>query len=369
MDLYGDPDDVRMGCTAPVGYVVDARDCDDGDEDVHPTATETCDGSVDHDCDGAVDEGCPCTNGEMRVCGDIPMMTGICMRGMQTCASDTWGACEGYVPPRAEECSDVTEIDEDCDGRVEEGVTVQCFPDPDGDGYAASGVLGATRCSCTSSETARDPATGGADCAPTDPAISPGATELCDGVDSNCDGYREDVDGDDHVALGAPCSGGPFPRDDCRDDRALVHPGQTCFQERPVCLTAGLEPCRSGRGDWVCGLRNTVNDGCQIMTECDSAGCFTYDYDCSGTAEQMPAVGDTCSHHPALGWSCAAPPACAVSGSTQCVDSDGTMRWADSGPRTSSRECGRPVDVIECSFTCSGGPCVAATATATMPCR
>ena len=33
-------------------------DCDDGDEDMHPGAQETCDG-VDNDCNGATDEGCP----------------------------------------------------------------------------------------------------------------------------------------------------------------------------------------------------------------------------------------------------------------------------------------------------------------------
>jgi hypothetical protein len=33
-------------------------DCDDGDKDMHPGATEVCDG-VDNDCNGATDEGCP----------------------------------------------------------------------------------------------------------------------------------------------------------------------------------------------------------------------------------------------------------------------------------------------------------------------
>ena len=43
-------------CTRPSGYVSNDQDCDDGDGDISPDSSETCDG-VDNDCDNDVDEG------------------------------------------------------------------------------------------------------------------------------------------------------------------------------------------------------------------------------------------------------------------------------------------------------------------------
>jgi hypothetical protein len=68
-----------------------------------------------------------------------------------------------------------------------------------------------------------DPA-GGVDCDDGDPGIHPGAPEGCDGVDTDCDGSsapdEEDADGDGF----APCSG------DCGEGDDQVHPGapQVC---------------------------------------------------------------------------------------------------------------------------------------------
>jgi hypothetical protein len=59
-DGYGNPGATTEACSAPDGYVTDNTDCDDADDDVHPGATEVCNG-IDDDCDGNVDEGCaPC---------------------------------------------------------------------------------------------------------------------------------------------------------------------------------------------------------------------------------------------------------------------------------------------------------------------
>jgi hypothetical protein len=51
-DGYGDPDATTDACVEPAGYLADASDCDDGDPDVNPAASEIYGDSVDEDCDG-----------------------------------------------------------------------------------------------------------------------------------------------------------------------------------------------------------------------------------------------------------------------------------------------------------------------------
>ncbi len=60
-DGYGDAALDVTACDAPADYVSSDQDCDDGDEDVNPAATDVCDG-VDNDCSDAVDDGglCAC---------------------------------------------------------------------------------------------------------------------------------------------------------------------------------------------------------------------------------------------------------------------------------------------------------------------
>ncbi|MGA1841159.1 MAG: right-handed parallel beta-helix repeat-containing protein [bacterium] len=77
-------------------------------------------------------------------------------------------------------------IDNDCDGDVDEEDAIgckTCYRDEDGDGY---GLDGDTRCLCEPNGSGYSIQAG--DCNDSDPDTHPGATELCDGKDNNCDG-------------------------------------------------------------------------------------------------------------------------------------------------------------------------------------
>jgi hypothetical protein len=54
-DRYGSPKVTTKACTAPSGFVVDDKDCDDADDKTYPGAEDVCDG-VDNDCTGLVDD-------------------------------------------------------------------------------------------------------------------------------------------------------------------------------------------------------------------------------------------------------------------------------------------------------------------------
>ncbi len=64
------------------------------------------------------------------------------------------------------------------------------------------------------------------DCDDDDRLAFPGNVEACDGRDSDCNGWIDDkdADGDDHVDLACTRHDGPLPADDCDDLDARVNP-------------------------------------------------------------------------------------------------------------------------------------------------
>ena len=92
---------------------------------------------------------------------------------------------------------------------------VTFYRDADGDGYGNSS--GPTLQSCSAPE---GYVNNNDDCDDGNAAIHPGAPEICDGKDNNCDGLVDegfDTDGDGYTV----CEG------DCNDNDASVYPGAT----------------------------------------------------------------------------------------------------------------------------------------------
>jgi len=86
---------------------------------------------------------------------------------------------DALVSPGAEEICDG--IDNNCSGEVDEGVTEVWYPDADGDGFGADD---APTDACSRPDGHVPSAT---DCDDANPDVFPGALEVCDGVDTDCD--------------------------------------------------------------------------------------------------------------------------------------------------------------------------------------
>jgi hypothetical protein len=192
-DGFGDASAApMMACAPPAGYVTSNTDCDDANAAVHPGAPEMCDAAmVDENCDGTANppSRCACTSGASRPCPE----PGACAAGTQVCISGAWSACS--IAPVAESCNGV---DDDCDGIVDDGLTVQCYADNDNDTYAPAGSTANSVCpafgrdtvgGCPIGTTNRAPGAASAtDCDDLIPTTHPGATDVPNGRDDDCNG-------------------------------------------------------------------------------------------------------------------------------------------------------------------------------------
>jgi hypothetical protein len=78
--------------------------------------------------------------------------------------------------------------DNNCDGQIDEGLLISTYcTDADGDGHGVTGKATVRACGVSRGFGACDN-----DCNDSDPSIFPGATELCNGKDDNCNGRTDE---------------------------------------------------------------------------------------------------------------------------------------------------------------------------------
>ena len=266
------------------GFTNCTGDCDDTNAAINPSASETCDG-VDEDCDGALpaDEADADNDGEMECDGDCDDADAAVNTSAAEVCDTVDNDCDGTVDegldldgdgflPCVDDCDDddadvhpdadelCDGIDQDCDGDLDEDFDV------DGDGVTSCGDDGTD-------------GTEDDDCDDDDDTVHPGATEVCDGVDNDCDGDIDEVVDEDGDGV-TGCDG------DCDDNDDTVYPGadELCDGLDNDCdeLVPDVETDDDGDGDSECGDGDCDDEDATVFVGAEEVCEDDIDQDCDG---------------------------------------------------------------------------------------
>ncbi len=332
-DGFGDDSVSLESCETVEGFVSEGGDCDDQDPEIHPRALEYCDG-IDNDCDATTDENSAVDASAWFVDADgdgfgaegSPVYSCQRPQGYSGNQFDCFDHSPDVHPDADELCND---FDDDCDGMVDEDPVdpIESCQDGDGDGF---GTLSRPHHGCDIPEGYVPDCR---DCDDLDAATHPGAPELCDGIDNNCNGANDelpedgftvcpDLDGDGHGSLAGAiptcelADGYTLDCEDCddtRDDVYLGAPEYCDLVDNDCDGTAdndpvdGLVGCPDLDGDGY-GDSAAMLLGCSLplgyiedCSDCFDANaqvnpaspeiCDGFDNDCDGVVDGDDAIG------------------------------------------------------------------------------
>ncbi|HJN77877.1 MAG TPA: MopE-related protein [Myxococcota bacterium] len=301
------------------------EDCDDNDPAVNPQAVEICD-DIDNDCNDEVDDGVGDTwfqDADGDGYGNAAGSTVSCEQpeGYVDDDTDCDDSSAEVFPDAGEQCD---ELDNDCDGEVDEDVLTSWFEDADGDTYGdASSPL--EDCNPPEGWVADD-----TDCDDTDANAFPGNPEVCDEADNDCNGeidegvtttFYEDGDGDGYgsSASAESCelpTGYAEVDGDCDDYDSAVNPdaaescngvdddcdGDTDEDDAVDAQSWYSDSDGDGYGDASTETISCYGDSSQVSdaTDCDDSDadiypgadehCDSEDSDCDGDVDDADSL-------------------------------------------------------------------------------
>ena len=311
-DGYGSAITISTGdptCSA-VGLSPQTGDCDDGNANIGPGATELPYDFIDQDCDGY--ELCY-QDRDGDGFGSINLQPSFndlaCSAGgvstVNTDCNDTVGIGADIYPGAPEAVADG--VDSSCDGLE------LCYQDLDNDGYGRTTTTLSPDVTCTAVGIADNPD----DCNDT-PGLgslfNPGQTEAPnDGVDSDCDGFElcyEDIDGDGFGSLNTipsfplNCTGDGVSQlgTDCLDQLPIgdtVYPGATEIPGNGLDEDCnGKEDCYQDLdGDGYAG-QTTIES---VLLSCNGMGIYPTGDDCNDSPGSGITINPGVAETPANG--------------------------------------------------------------------
>ncbi|MGK0347319.1 MAG: hypothetical protein ACI855_003403 [Myxococcota bacterium] len=305
-DGSGDAASSTRACEAPAGFVVSDDDCDDSRAEIAPSVDETCDG-VDQNCNGAIDEDAIdaptwyADADEDGYGGSLTVQACVAPSGFLDASTDCNDLDVLAFPGASERCN---EADDDCDGAIDEDATDArtFYADTDGDGWGDAALPTVAACSLPDGYS-----TSGLDCADDDAARNPGAPELCNTLDDDCDGFVDesatdpstfyvDADGDGYGNAGftllacALIDGYAAVANDCDDGVASTFPGA------PEACNGVDDDCNDQVDDGITDLPTWYAD-----TDADGYGVASSSLDaCVQPDGHVARVGDCAPNDPAI---------------------------------------------------------------------